>query len=271
MTYIEAIILGIIEGLTEFLPISSTGHLILGAKFLGVEQTAFVELFEIFIQLGAIFAVVLLQRKKIIYTILNVSKPESRNFALSIIIATLPAVIAGLFFSTWFKVYFFNPLSVAIALIIGGIIILLVDKDKPIKDNNSSNLIIKNIDDIDKITALKIGLMQCFSLIPGTSRSGATIIGAMIFGVPRVVATEFSFFLAIPIIFGASLHDLYKSRDLLNLDVIYLLLIGSFISFITAWFCIKWLIKYVSSHSFVNFAWYRIIFGGILLCWFTFL
>ncbi|MFM2344207.1 MAG: hypothetical protein RLZZ210_817, partial [Pseudomonadota bacterium] len=116
------------------------------------------------------------------------------------------------------------------------------------------------------ITAIKIGLMQCLALIPGTSRSGATIIGAMALGVPRVIATEFSFFLAIPIIFGASLHDVYKSRDALNSDVVILLLIGSLVSFITAWLCIKWLMKYVSSHSFVSFAWYRIIFGIILLC-----
>ncbi len=261
MNYLEVIILGIIEGLTEFLPISSTGHLILGVKFLGIEQSIFIELFEIFIQLGAIFAVVLLRWNKIQTTILNISKPQSKKFALSVIIATVPAALAGLFFAKWFKAYFFNPWSVSITLIIGGIIILLVDR--PSKHNLNNN--IKDVDDIDNVTALKIGLMQCLALIPGTSRSGATIIGAMILGVPRVTATEFSFFLAIPIIFGASLHDLYKSRHLLTLDSIYLLMLGSFISFITAWLCIKWLIKYVSSHNFVNFAWYRIIFGIILL------
>jgi undecaprenyl-diphosphatase len=263
MNYIEAIILGIVEGLTEFLPISSTGHLILGAKILGIEQTSFIELFEIFIQLGAIFAVILLKWNKIKETIVNISKPESRNFALNVIIATIPAVIIGLLFSKWFKAHFFNSLSVSITLIIGGIIILLVDK--PNKLTNNTSAVITTINGINKITALKIGLMQCFALIPGTSRSGATIIGAMILGLPRVVATEFSFFLAIPIIFGASLHDLYKNKDALNSDVAILLIIGSLVSFITAWLCIKWLIKYVSTHSFVNFAWYRIIFGILLI------
>jgi undecaprenyl-diphosphatase len=266
MTYIDAIILGIIEGLTEFLPISSTGHLILGAKFLGLEQTTLIELFEIFIQLGAILAVVLLQRKKISHTLCNIKQAESRNFALSVIVATIPAVIMGLLFSKWFKLHFFNPTSVSITLIIGGIIILLVDRPNKSNSNSNSNGNISTINDINIITAIKIGLMQCLALIPGTSRSGATIIGAMALGVPRVIATEFSFFLAIPIIFGASLHDVYKSRDALNSDVVILLLIGSLVSFITAWLCIKWLMKYVSSHSFVSFAWYRIIFGIILLC-----
>jgi len=266
MTYLDALILGIVEGLTEFLPVSSTGHLIVASNFLGLAQNNFLEMFEIFIQLGAILAVVLLQRKKIIHTLCNLKEKSARNFALNIIIATIPAVILGLFFSQFFKDYFFNSVSVAIALIIGGFIILLVDKPQNvqiIQPNDSDNY--ADINNMSLKTALQIGILQCLALIPGVSRSGATIIGGMYLGLPRIVATSFSFFLAIPIIFGASLHDVVKYKSELNPNNIILLLIGSIVGFATAWICIKWLIKYVATHSFISFAWYRIIFGLILI------
>jgi undecaprenyl-diphosphatase len=278
MNYFHAIILGIIEGLTEFLPISSTGHLIAASRFFNLEKEAFVNLFEIFIQLGAILAVVILYRKKIQDTFKGLllnnnnnniqNKKNALKFTLNVCIATFPAAILGLFFNHWFKDHFFNIQSVAIALIIGGCIILYVDGPfTTLKASKTSNTkhVYKNIDDISIATAVKIGLFQCLALMPGTSRSGATIIGSMLLGVPRFIATEFSFFLAIPIILGASLHDLYKSRHLLNIDSLGLLLIGSIVAFITAWICIKWLMKYVSSHNFIAFAWYRIIFGILLL------
>ncbi len=270
MNYFHAIILGIIEGLTEFLPISSTGHLILASRFFGLDKLAFTQLFEIFIQLGAIFAVVILHRHKLYQIFKGLffnstnTKIKAQKFTINVCIATLPAAVLGLLFNNWFKNVFFNPISVAIVLIIGGFIILYAENLTQKKVTT-----LKSIDDINMHTALKIGLLQCVALIPGTSRSGATIIGAMLLGVPRFIATEFSFFLAIPIILGASLHDLYKSRHLLNADTMGLLCIGSLIAFITAWVCIKWLMRYISSHNFIAFAWYRIIFGALLLIIFS--
>ncbi len=256
--YLHAIILGIIEGLTEFLPVSSTGHLIIGAKFLKLPDNNFMKLFETFIQIGAILAVIILQHKKILSVLTNLKQTTNQKFTLNVIIATIPAVLLGLLFSDFFKKHFFNIFSVSIALIIGGIIILFVDKPNNKVNENS-------IENINSLTALKIGLLQCLALIPGVSRSGATIIGGMYLGLPRVLATSFSFFLAIPIIFGASLHDLYKYRHDLNSNNINLLIIGSISALIMSWLCIKWLMKYISTHTFIVFAWYRIAFGLILL------
>jgi undecaprenyl-diphosphatase len=263
----QAVILGIVEGLTEFLPISSTGHLILSAYVMGLEQ-ATIDLFSIFIQIGAILAVCVYYWQKIsVLSIGVIKRQKNALFVLkNLVIATLPAIIIGLLFGKKIKLYFFNPTSISVALILGGLIILWVER-RAIKHPKTTHALdnLATLENISTKMALKIGLCQTLALIPGTSRSGATIIGALYFGLPRALATEFSFFLGIPLLTGAGLYDIYKNIHLITPDIAISLAVGFFVSFIFALICIHALLKFVAKHSFVSFAYYRIIFGSLLL------
>ena len=262
----KALILGIVEGLTEFLPISSTGHLILVGDLLDFNDN-WGKAFEIIIQFGAILAVCWEYRKRLMNVTNTVfTSRQSQKFVLHIIIACLPAMGLGLVFGKFIKAHLFSPIPVAIAFIVGALIIFWAEY----RQTRSST--VKRINSIDQLTALdalKVGLAQCAALIPGTSRSGATIIGGMLFGLPRSVATEFSFFLAIPVIGGATIYELTKlvgSNHVINLgEFIPVLLVGFVAAFVSAFICVRWLIHYVAHHNFVPFAWYRIIFGLLVL------
>lgn len=262
---LKAVILGIVEGLTEFLPISSTGHLILAGSLLNFNDEKG-KIFEIVIQFGAILAVCWEFRHKI--ATVCVDLPRSRNarrFALNVIVACLPAIVLGLLFAKKIKALLFNPVSVALAFIIGGLIILWVERHNRAKTLHGAPPRVHSLDELTLLDAFKVGCAQCFALIPGTSRSGSTIIGGMLFGLDRKVATEFSFFLAIPIIFGATVYELYKSRHVLSTDDLGLFGIGFVAAFISAFFCVRWLLRYIGSHDFTAFAWYRIAFGLVVL------
>ena len=256
---IKAAIMGIVEGLTEFLPISSTGHLILAGSLLGFDDDK-AKVFDIAIQTGAIFAVVLYYWQKISSTVLALpSQRQAQRFALNVLIGFLPAAIIGLLVYKTIKAHLFNPGVVAGAFIVGALIILWVEKvAKPVPR-------IHSVDDMSALDAFKIGLVQCLGMIPGTSRSGATIIGGMLLGLSRTAATEFSFYLAIPTLTGAGVYSLYKERALLSVADIPLFAVGLVVSFISAWLCIRWLLRYIASHTFVGFAWYRIAFGIVVL------
>ncbi|MFZ6735711.1 undecaprenyl-diphosphate phosphatase [Undibacterium sp. Ji42W] len=263
---VKVIIMGIVEGLTEFLPISSTGHLILTGSllnFTGEKQ----KVFEIVIQAGAIFAVCWEYRAKIASVVGGLGNdPKARKFALNLIVAFLPAAVLGLLFSKKIKAVLFAPVPVALAFIIGGVIILLVERKQAGADaHDSSHARIQTVDDMSLLDALKIGLAQSLALIPGTSRSGATIIGGMLFGLSRKAATEFSFFLAIPTLFGATVYSLYKAREDLSMADLPMFSLGTVAAFISAFFCVRWLLRYISSHNFNVFAWYRIAFGIMIL------
>ncbi len=263
---VKALILGIVEGLTEFLPISSTGHLILVGDLLNFNDNRG-KAFEIIIQFGAILAVCWEYRQRLVNVTNTVfTSRQSQKFVLHIIIACVPAMGLGLVFGKFIKAHLFSPVPVALAFIVGALIIFWAEY----RQTRSSN--IKRIDSIDQLTAadaFKVGLAQCAALIPGTSRSGATIIGGMLFGLPRSVATEFSFFLAIPVIGGATLYELMKlagSSDANSFgEFAPALLVGFVAAFISAFICVRWLIHYVAHHNFVPFAWYRIIFGLLVL------
>lgn len=256
---IKALIMGIVEGLTEFLPVSSTGHLIIAGdllRFLDREQR---NLFEIFIQLGAILAVCWEYRRKLIHAVAGVASEEkSRQFWMNLVIAFIPAAFLGLLFATKIKEFLFSPIPVAAAFVIGGLAILWAERRK-------HTITVEEADNMTGRDALKIGLAQCFALIPGTSRSGATIIGGLLFGLSRKAATEFSFFLAIPTLTAAALYDLYKHRTLLDADLSWVLAAGFIASFLFALLAIRGLIRYISRHDFVVFAWYRIAFGVLVL------
>lgn len=261
---LKAIIMGVVEGLTEFLPISSTGHLILTEHllgFAGMEEK--IQVFEIVIQAGAMMAVIWEFRVRIAAVLSGIFTDRvQQRFALNVLIAFVPAALLGLIFGSAIKEHLFAPIPVASAFIIGGFVILWVEKRA--KDNPA----VARITSLDQITpadALKIGLAQAFALIPGTSRSGATIMGSMIFGFSRQVATEFSFFLAIPTLIGATIYSLYKDRALLSMDDLSFFTIGTVSAFISAFLCIRWLLRYIATHTFVIFAWYRIVFGLIVL------
>lgn len=261
---LKVIIMGIVEGLTEFLPISSTGHLILAGSLLDFTGEK-VKVFEIVIQAGAIFAVCWEYRQKIISLITGLSHDiKAQRFALNVIVAFLPAAILGLFFSSYIKAYLFKPVPVALAFILGGIFILWTERRHQISTQHRAPKI-DNIDDMRLVDALKIGLAQAFALIPGTSRSGASIIGGMWFGMSRKAATEFSFFLAIPTLLGATVYSLYKARNELTSADIPMFGLGTIAAFVSAFFCVRWLLRYVSTHSFNAFAWYRIAFGCMIL------
>ncbi len=255
---IKALILGIVEGLTEFLPISSTGHLILVGDLLNFNDEKGM-VFAIVIQLGAILAVCWEYRTKIINVLAGIgSNEDSNRFMLNLFIAFLPAAILGLLFISIIKQYLFHPIPVAIALIVGGILILWAERRKHVVD-------VDRVEDMDWKHALKVGLMQCLALIPGTSRSGATIIGGLFFGLSRKAATEFSFFLAIPIMFAATFYDVFKHREFLHFDDVGMFSIGFVASFISALLAVRGLLRFISNHDFTVFAWYRIIFGIIIL------
>ena len=255
---IKAMFLGIVEGLTEFIPVSSTAHLLLSSKLIDFSYIKD-DVFEVVIQLGAILAVVVFYRQKILNVLLGAFKQKSsQNFIINIIIAFLPAAIFGLIFHKIVKLMFFNPISIAIALIVGGISILLVEKSD-IKPQYSK------IDDLSAWQALKIGLFQVISMVPGVSRSGATIIGGLLLRLDRKTAAEFSFFLSIPTIFAASIFDFYKNYQSLDSSKFILLAIGFLVSFLSALLVIRWFINFISKHSFKIFAYYRIMLGSILI------
>lgn len=256
---VKAAIMGIVEGLTEFLPISSTGHLILAGSLLGFTD-AKAKVFDIAIQTGAILAVIIVYWQRIADTV--VTLPHSRQaqrFALNVLIGFLPAVVMGLLLGKAIKAHLFTPQVVATAFIIGAFIILWAER-RP-----QSAARVHSVDDMTTLDALKVGLVQCLAMVPGTSRSGATIIGGMVLGLSRKAATDFSFFLAIPTLIGAGVYSLYKERALLSWADAPLFGVGLLFSFISAWFCVRWLLRYIANHSFVPFAWYRIAFGLIVL------
>lgn len=255
--------MGIVEGLTEFLPISSTGHLILTSALLNFSAPPFSEekaqAFEIAIQTGAIFAVILVYWQKISHTAVSLPHSrESQRFALNVIIAFLPAVALGLLFGAIIKAHLFTPLVVAVTFIIGGFIILWAEK-------RQKTARVHSVEAMTAGDALKVGLVQCFAMIPGMSRSGATIIGGMLCGLDRKVATDFSFYLAMPTLIGAGVYSLYKVRSILTVDVIPVFMVGLLFAFISAWLCVRWLLRFISSHDFIPFAWYRIAFGVLVL------
>jgi len=261
---LKTLIMGVVEGLTEFLPISSTGHLILTEHLLGFQgMEEKMKVFEIVIQAGAIFAVCWEYRARIIAVLTGLfSDRKQQRFAMNVVIAFLPAAVLGVLFIKVIKSVLFAPVPVALAFIIGAFVILWVEKREKA---NPGMARIQNIDDVTPVDALKIGLAQSFGLIPGTSRSGATIMGAMIFGLSRKVATEFSFFLAIPTLLGATVYSLYKERALLSAADLPLFSVGTVAAFISAFLCVRWLLRYISSHTFTAFAWYRIAFGLVVL------
>ncbi len=255
----KAAVMGVVEGATEFLPVSSTGHLILAGDWLGFDEYRGAGTFEVFIQLGAILAVVWLYRAKIFGVFRAApTSPVARRLILNIAIAFVPAALLGFLVHDWIKERLFDPVVVAVALVVGGFLILAIERwHKPFHT--------ETVDDIRPPSALWVGLAQVLSLIPGTSRSGATIMGGLAVGLSRVAATEFSFFLAIPIMFAASFYDLFKAWDTLTAADAPVFAVGFVVSFVSALVVIRALIRFVSSNTFVPFAWYRIIFGGILL------
>ena len=259
---IKVIIMGIVEGLTEFLPISSTGHLILAGSLLNFTGEK-VKVFEIVIQAGAMLAVCWEYRHRIIDVIRNFSSDvAARRFVANLLVAFLPAVVLGLLFGKMIKAHLFAPVPVALAFIVGAFIILIVERRNRL---NEDSLRIHSVDEMTMLDAFKVGCAQCFALIPGTSRSGASIIGAMAFGLSRQAATEFSFFLAIPTLFGATIYSLYKERALLSVADLPMFGVGALAAFISAFFCVRWLLRYISSHDFTIFVWYRIVFGVLIL------
>ena len=257
----KAFILGIVEGVTEFLPISSTGHLIIAGDLLNFNDNKG-KIFEIVIQLGAILAVCFEFRQRLVNTVTHITNEASaQNFILNLLIAFLPAAILGLLFLDFIKMHLFSPITVAIALIVGGFAILFIEK-------YTKHSATQQIEAITRTQALKIGLAQSLALVPGVSRAGATILGGMVFGLTRQTATEFSFFLAIPIMFAATGYDLLKSWGLLSVADLPLFAVGFVTAFISALLVIKVLIKYVTNHDFTAFAWYRIVFGVAVLLYF---
>jgi undecaprenyl-diphosphatase len=259
---IKAALMGVVEGLTEFLPISSTGHLILAGSLLGFDDER-AKVFDIAIQTGAIFAVILVYWQKIRDTLIALpSQKQAQQFALNVLIAFIPAVVLGLLFGKAIKAHLFTPAVVASTFIIGGFIILWAEQRQK---NAATAARIQDVDAMSWRDALKVGLVQCLAMIPGTSRSGATIIGGMLLGLSRKAATDFSFYLAIPTLIGAGVYSLYKERSLLSMADLPMFGVGLLFSFISAWLCVRWLLRFIATHSFNGFAWYRIVFGLVVL------
>jgi undecaprenyl-diphosphatase len=262
---LDALILGVVEGLTEFLPVSSTGHLILVSDLLGLNDEKG-KVFDIVIQLGAILAVCWEFRARFTRAFSGLaSDPVQQRFAANLVVAFIPAALVGLAFQSQIKAYLFNPVSVAIALIVGALVIFAVERWY----ERHGAPRIASVDEMTWRDALKVGLAQCFSLIPGTSRSGATIMGGMLFGLSRQVATEFSFFLAVPIMFAATGYQLLKYRALLTAADLAPFAVGFVTSFVFALIAVKALIRYVAHHDFRAFAWYRIVLGVLVLGYFS--
>jgi undecaprenyl-diphosphatase len=259
---LKAALMGVVEGLTEFLPISSTGHLILAGSLLGMDDDKG-KVFDIAIQTGAILAVVLVYWQRLRDTLVQLpTQVSAQRFAANVATAFFPAVILGLLFGKAIKAHLFTPAVVASTFILGGLIILWAERRQARAETAPRIL---SVDQMSGLDALKVGLVQCLALVPGTSRSGATIIGGMFLGLSRQAATEFSFFLAIPTLIGAGVYSLYKERALLSLADLPMFGIGLLFSFLSAWLCIRWLLRFVATHSFTGFAWYRIAFGILIL------
>jgi len=259
---IKAAVMGIVEGLTEFLPISSTGHLILAGALLGFDDDK-AKVFDIAIQTGAIFAVILVYWQKIRDTLIALpTQKQAQQFALNVLIAFVPAVLLGLLFGKAIKAHLFTPEVVATTFILGGFIILWAER-RQLHGGNAVR--VHDVDAMTSMDALKVGLAQCLAMVPGTSRSGATIIGGMLLGLSRKAATDFSFYLAIPTLIGAGAYSLLKERALLSMADAPMFAVGLVFSFFSAWLCIRWLLRYIATHSFVGFAYYRIAFGVVVL------
>jgi len=254
----KALILGVVEGLTEFLPVSSTGHLILAGDLLGFSGEK-AKVFELVIQTGAMLAVVWEFRMRFWRMLTGLATDRAaQRFALNLLIAFLPAAVLGLAFGKVIKTHLFHAVPVALAFVIGGFIILWVEK-------RQRKAVVESVDDMTWRDALKVGIAQAFALIPGTSRSGATIIGGMLFGLSRRAATEFSFFLAVPTLVAAGAYDFWKNRALFDSSDLGMFAVGSAVAFLSALACVRWLIRYVASHDFTPFAWYRVAFGSAVL------
>jgi undecaprenyl-diphosphatase len=255
---IKAAVMGIVEGLTEFLPISSTGHLILAGSLLGFTDDKS-KVFDIAIQTGAIFAVMLVYAQRLRETVAGLGNDaRAQRFTINVAIGFLPAAVFGVLFSKAIKAHLFNAPTVATTFILGGLIILWAER-------RNHDVRLNTVDEMTHLDALKVGLAQCLALVPGTSRSGATIIGGMLFGLSRQAATDFSFYLAIPTLIGAGVYSLWKERALLSAADLPLFAVGLVVSFIAAWGCVRWLLRYIASHDFKPFAWYRIAFGLVVL------
>ena len=254
---LHAILLGLVEGVTEFLPISSTGHLIVVADLIGFHNDG--RVFEIAIQLGAILAVVVEYRRKFTGVALGMfTDAKAQRFILNLLVAFLPAAVMGVLFISIIKTYLFNALSVATMLIVGGLVILWAER-------RQHQVRVTDVDDMTWKDALKIGFFQVVAMVPGTSRSGATIIGGLFIGLNRKVAAEFSFFLAVPTMFAATFYDVYKHRDLLHATDFPMFAAGFITAFFSAWLAIKTLVRFVANHTYEVFAWYRIVFGLVIL------
>ena len=256
---LKAALMGVVEGLTEFLPISSTGHLILAGSLLDFTGEKS-KVFEIAIQTGAIFAVVLVYWQRVRDTVTGLlSQRPAQRFALNVLIGFLPAVVLGLLLGKAIKAHLFTPTVVATTFILGGFVILWAER------RQAAAVRVACVDDMGPMDALKVGLVQCLAMVPGTSRSGATIIGGMLMGLSRQAATDFSFFLGIPTLIGAGVYSLYKARHELAWADAPMFLVGLVFSFLSAWLCVRWLLRYVATHDFKPFAWYRIAFGVLVL------
>lgn len=257
---LKAALMGVVEGLTEFLPVSSTGHLIVAAALLDLpdERT---KVFEVVIQTGAILAIVGLYAQRLLHTLAGLPRGDAaaQRFTANVLLGFLPAALAGFWFIGPIKAYLFNAWVVAAGFIVGGVVMLWVEAWQRRRAPR-----LADVDAIGWRDALGVGLIQCLALVPGVSRSGATIIGAMALGFSRRAATEFSFFLAIPMLVGAAAYDLYKHRTLLGAADVPFFAVGLVVSFVSAWACVRWLLRYVSSHTFVPFAWYRIAAGVLI-------
>jgi undecaprenyl-diphosphatase len=255
----KAAVMGLVEGLTEFLPVSSTGHLILAGSLLGMTDDKS-KVFDIAIQTGAILAVIIVYWQRLSTAVTELgSSARARRFVANVAIGFLPAAVIGFLVYKAIKAYLFNGPVVAAAFIVGGLIILWVEK----RAHPPPRIV--DVDQMTALDALKVGFVQCLGMIPGTSRSGATIIGGMLLGLSRKAATDFSFFLAIPTLVAAGGYSLFKERKLLSVADLPLFAVGFVVSFIAAWFCVRWLLRYISTHTFVPFAWYRIAFGIVVL------
>jgi undecaprenyl-diphosphatase len=262
LTLLAALVLGVVEGLTEFLPISSTGHLIVAGSLLRYTGDQ-AKVFEIVIQAGAILAVVWEYRARFTSVITGLfSERRAQRFAVNLIVAFIPLATLGLLFGKVIKAHLFAPVPVAIAFVLGAFVILWAERRQQVAPGTVR---VDSVDDMTWQDALKVGLAQCCALVPGTSRSGATIIGGMLFGLSRTAATEFSFFLAVPTLLAATAYTLLKESHLLRAPDLPAFSVGFVAAFISAFICVRWLIRYVSHHNFVPFAWYRIVFGAVVL------
>jgi undecaprenyl-diphosphatase len=254
----KALMLGIVEGLTEFLPVSSTGHLILVGDLLGFNDEKG-KMFEIMIQCGAILAVCWEYRARFGTALAGLlSERAAQRFALNLVVAFVPLAILGLLFGKTIKAVLFKPVPVALAFIVGGFVILWAER-------REHRVAVQSVDEMRWTDALKVGIAQCFALIPGTSRAGATIIGGLFFGLSRRAATEFSFFLAVPVLFAASAYEFLKHRELFSSADLGMFGVGFAAAFASAFLCVRWLLRYISTHDFTVFAWYRIAFGAVVL------